>query len=44
MEIVGLPVGTNVRPPVTPVEKEHYEELEHIIKKALEKYPNDVKV
>src|SRR5690606_8302279 len=31
MEIVGLPVGTAVRPPIIPVEKEHYEELERIV-------------
>ncbi|WP_100399567.1 5-dehydro-4-deoxyglucarate dehydratase [Bacillus sp. FJAT-44742] len=39
MEIVGLPVGQSVRPPVIPVEKEHYQQLEKIINKALEKYP-----
>lgn len=39
MNIVGLPVSTNVRPPVAPVEKEHYEQLKVIIKNALEKYP-----
>ena len=44
MQIVGLPVSTNVRPPITPVEEEHYKELEVIIKKALEKYPNDIKI
>ncbi|MFC4557823.1 5-dehydro-4-deoxyglucarate dehydratase [Virgibacillus kekensis] len=41
MEIVGLPVKTTVRPPVVPVEKEHYEELKEILENALEKYqPN----
>ncbi|WP_102347745.1 5-dehydro-4-deoxyglucarate dehydratase [Bacillus sp. Marseille-P3661] len=39
MEIVGLPVSTSVRPPVTPVEKDHYQQLEQILKKAFEKYP-----
>jgi 5-dehydro-4-deoxyglucarate dehydratase len=39
MEIVGLPVGTSVRAPLIPVEKEHYQQLESIIKHALEKYP-----
>jgi 5-dehydro-4-deoxyglucarate dehydratase len=39
MEIVGLPVGNVVRPPVIPVEKVHYEQLEVIIKSTLEKYP-----
>jgi 5-dehydro-4-deoxyglucarate dehydratase len=39
MEIVGLPVGKAVRPPLIPVEKEHYQQLEKIIQSALEKYP-----
>jgi 5-dehydro-4-deoxyglucarate dehydratase len=41
MEIVGLPVGKAVRAPLTPVEAEHYAELEKIIQHALEKYPKD---
>ncbi|GGB38966.1 putative 5-dehydro-4-deoxyglucarate dehydratase [Lentibacillus populi] len=42
MEIVGLPVNSsNVRPPVTPVTKEHYQQLEEILKKAHDKYPVD---
>lgn len=41
MEIVGLPVSTEVRPPVTPVEKEHYQQLEQILKNAFDKYPNN---
>ncbi|PAF15604.1 5-dehydro-4-deoxyglucarate dehydratase [Shouchella clausii] len=41
MEIVGLPIGTSVRPPVASVEKEHYQQLEQIIKKALEKFPKE---
>lgn len=43
MEIIGLPVVNTVRPPVIPVEKEHYQQLETIIKSALEKYPVDNK-
>lgn len=43
MQIVGLPVTTNVRPPVAPVEDKHYEELKVIIEKALKKYPAKVK-
>lgn len=43
MEIVGLPVKGTVRPPVTPVEKEHYEELKQILKLAFEKYPTNRK-
>ncbi|WP_424236828.1 5-dehydro-4-deoxyglucarate dehydratase [Bhargavaea ginsengi] len=39
MNIIGLPVGTTVRPPIAPVEPEHYEELKGILEKALEKYP-----
>ncbi|MFD2705235.1 5-dehydro-4-deoxyglucarate dehydratase [Salibacterium lacus] len=39
MEIVGLPVSNTVRPPVTPVEEEHYEELRGVLKDALKKYP-----
>lgn len=39
MEIMGLPVGQHVRPPIIPVEKEHYSQLEKIIGKALESYP-----
>ncbi|TVY00254.1 5-dehydro-4-deoxyglucarate dehydratase [Paenibacillus cremeus] len=39
MEIVGLPVGTTVRPPLIPVEKEHYAQLESILKTAFERFP-----
>ena len=39
MNIVGLPVGTTVRPPIAPVEQAHYMELKEILEKALEKYP-----
>lgn len=39
MQIVGLPVTTNVRAPISTVEKEHYEELKIIIDHALKKYP-----
>jgi 5-dehydro-4-deoxyglucarate dehydratase len=43
MEIVGLPVGNTVRPPISQVEKEHYKALEQIIRSAFEKYPVDNK-
>jgi 5-dehydro-4-deoxyglucarate dehydratase len=39
MEIVGLPVGTKVRPPIIPVEQEHYQLLEQIIKVAFDRFP-----
>lgn len=39
MEIVGLPVGRYVRPPIVPVEPEHYIELEHIVKTAFDVFP-----
>jgi len=39
MQIVGLPITTNVRAPIAPVEEGHYEELKDIIEKALKKYP-----
>lgn len=39
MQIVGLPVTTNVRAPIAPVEEGHYEELKVIIENALKKYP-----
>jgi 5-dehydro-4-deoxyglucarate dehydratase len=39
MEIVGLPVGTTVRAPLIPVEKEHYDKLEAIVKVAFDKFP-----
>ncbi|MBB6448674.1 dihydrodipicolinate synthase/N-acetylneuraminate lyase [Geomicrobium halophilum] len=39
MEIVGLPVGGYVRPPLIQVEKDHYDQLETILKKVFEKYP-----
>jgi 5-dehydro-4-deoxyglucarate dehydratase len=40
MEIVGLPVSNTVRPPVVPVENEHYQQLAQILEEAFEKYPN----
>ncbi|WP_077306607.1 5-dehydro-4-deoxyglucarate dehydratase [Terribacillus halophilus] len=43
MEIVGLQTKGYVRPPVTPVTNEHYQEMEKILAKALEKYPKKVK-
>lgn len=39
MDIVGLPVGNTVRPPVIPVEKEHYSQLESILKDTFDRYP-----
>lgn len=39
MNIIGLPVSTNVRAPIAPVEDEHYEQLREIIEAALAKYP-----
>ncbi|WP_054710004.1 5-dehydro-4-deoxyglucarate dehydratase [Bacillus sp. JCM 19041] len=39
MEIVGLPINSSVRPPIVPVEKEHYNQLETILEKAHELYP-----
>jgi 5-dehydro-4-deoxyglucarate dehydratase len=44
MEIVGHPVGTAVRAPIIPVEKEHYEKLEQIIKVAFDKFPKPDKI
>ncbi|MEW9110150.1 5-dehydro-4-deoxyglucarate dehydratase [Cytobacillus gottheilii] len=43
MEIAGLPVTKSVRPPVTQVEKEHFDQLEKIIKIAFDKYPKNTK-
>ncbi|WP_078394298.1 5-dehydro-4-deoxyglucarate dehydratase [Shouchella patagoniensis] len=39
MEIVGMSVSNIVRPPVVPVEKDHYKQLEKILDKAHRKYP-----
>ncbi|WP_339251609.1 5-dehydro-4-deoxyglucarate dehydratase [Sporosarcina sp. FSL W8-0480] len=39
MNIVGLPVGTTVRPPIAPVEQGHYDELKELLTAALKKYP-----
>lgn len=36
MDIVGLPVGLQVRSPLVKVEREHYVQLEAIIKKSIE--------
>lgn len=43
MKIVGLPVTTNVRAPIAPVDQSHYEQLQTIINNALEKYPAKTK-
>ncbi|WP_028550231.1 5-dehydro-4-deoxyglucarate dehydratase [Paenibacillus sp. UNC451MF] len=39
MQIVGHPVGTDVRPPIIPVESEHFQKLELIIKDAFDRFP-----
>lgn len=39
MEIMGIPVGLTVRPPLVPVEKEHYQELESVLKAVLARFP-----
>lgn len=39
MEIMGFNVGQSVRAPVVEVSREHYKELEGIVKYALDKYP-----
>jgi 5-dehydro-4-deoxyglucarate dehydratase len=39
MELVGLPVGTTVRPPLIPVEPEHYRELERILAETFRRFP-----
>lgn len=41
MEIIGLPAGNMVRPPIVAVEKEHYKQLELVIKNTFEKHPED---
>lgn len=41
MDIMGLPITQNVRLPILPVEKEHYAEMERILKKAMELYPKE---
>ena len=43
MEIMGLPVNNTVRPPVIPVEKEHYRQLEKILKQTMDRYPKPAK-
>lgn len=39
MEIIGLPVGAAVRAPLVPVEREHYQQLERVVKHVLDRYP-----
>ncbi|MDQ0218165.1 5-dehydro-4-deoxyglucarate dehydratase [Peribacillus cavernae] len=39
MEIMGLSVGMKVRPPLVPVEKEHYLQLEKILMNTLDHFP-----
>jgi len=43
MEIVGLPVGTEVRAPIIQVDKDHYRQLEQILKVAFDKFPKPQK-
>ncbi len=43
MEIIGLPVKNTVRPPVVPVDKEDYRDLEKVIEKTFQKYPKSQK-
>lgn len=42
MEIVGLPVGTQVRAPIIQVEKDHYQQMEQILKIAFDKFPKEL--
>lgn len=44
MELTGLPVKNRVRAPFTPVEPEHYKQLESILQLAKEKYPKKQKM
>ncbi|MCF8564124.1 5-dehydro-4-deoxyglucarate dehydratase [Alicyclobacillus tolerans] len=39
MEIMGMPVGGAVRAPLMPVEKEHYQQLEAVLARALDRFP-----
>ncbi|PRS06343.1 5-dehydro-4-deoxyglucarate dehydratase [Bacillus atrophaeus] len=39
MEIMGMNVRNTARPPVGPVEKEHYQQLETILKRAADRFP-----
>jgi 5-dehydro-4-deoxyglucarate dehydratase len=43
MEIIGLPVKNTVRPPVVPVDKEDYRDLEKVIESTFQKYPKSQK-
>jgi 5-dehydro-4-deoxyglucarate dehydratase len=40
MKVMGLPAGVGVRPPLVELEKEHYMELEHLLKRIHDLYPS----
>lgn len=44
MEIMGMSVGQTVRLPILPVEKEHYAEMETILKNAMDRFPKETPV
>lgn len=44
MNIMGHAVRNSARPPVVPVEKEHYQELESILRHAMERFPKKAAV
>jgi 5-dehydro-4-deoxyglucarate dehydratase len=44
MEIIGLPAGLTVRPPLVQVEKAHYVQLENIIKRSFELFSDSKNV
>ncbi|MFJ8247561.1 5-dehydro-4-deoxyglucarate dehydratase [Peribacillus asahii] len=44
MEIMGIPVGQTVRRPILSVEKEHYAEMETILKKAMNRFPKEAPI
>lgn len=44
MNIMGHSVRNSARPPVVPVEKEHYQELENILQHAMERFPKKAAV
>jgi 5-dehydro-4-deoxyglucarate dehydratase len=43
MEVMGLGVANTVRPPVVPLSREDYRDLEDVIKAALKRYPIESK-
>ncbi|MCJ7839775.1 5-dehydro-4-deoxyglucarate dehydratase [Lederbergia sp. NSJ-179] len=44
MEIIGIPAGQTVRRPILPVEKEHYAEMETILKNAMDRFPKETSI